>query len=176
MIIYALLTLSFFVLLALANSLYIKGLHGALDYENIQVILKYRATVHQGAGYIVLNGKQENILESKEGELSVFTADYPEVKFHKLRKSIIKWEIISIKEIVNLKQSNILYPIKKWFLRTIGDWWSKPFVGCIYCMSSIHSTYIFFPVLAALQCDIWAYFAYPLYIALTSGISYLIYK
>jgi len=54
---------------------------------------------------------------------------------------------------------HIHYTAKLW----IGAKWCKPLFSCVACMASVHSTYIFWPVMLNIPFEpplIWAYLAY----------------
>ena len=176
MILYYLIFLFFFILLAAANSVYIIGLHSALDYQNLKIELKYKAYLPDGALRIVLNGVVRNIITDETDSIVVHTTDYPKLKISRLNGSNGYVKVFSLKETVDKNHAGLLYLIKQWCQKEFGEWWAKPFVSCVSCMSSVHCSYVFAAVLYALQSDLIWYAAYIPYALLTAGISYLIYR
>lgn len=63
----------------------------------------------------------------------------------------------------------ILWKFRRWAVSTFGEFWSKPICTCPPCMSSLHSTYIYFPALALLGAPAWVYFCWPLYALALAG-------
>jgi hypothetical protein len=39
---------------------------------------------------------------------------------------------------------HLLYSVYEWAEKTFGDFWIKPFIGCVICFASFHGTIWFF--------------------------------
>jgi hypothetical protein len=70
------------------------------------------------------------------------------------------------------EQKGVLWFIEKW---AINKWFYKPLCGCVPCMASFHSTYVYFTFLfVADKLELGYFIIYPLYILALSGLNYLI--
>lgn len=61
----------------------------------------------------------------------------------------------------------ILWPVRYWALKILGDYWSKPFGGCLVCMSGLWSIPVYFYFFDSLL--LW-----PLYVFALAGINRLV--
>lgn len=66
----------------------------------------------------------------------------------------------------------VLWRLDKW---ARDKWFYKPLCGCVPCMASLHSTYVYFTFLYVTDQMVLGYFLiYPIYIIALSGVNYLI--
>lgn len=55
-----------------------------------------------------------------------------------------------------MEDGNILEGYSKWAKKTFGEFWSKPFSGCIRCMASLYGGLLFWPsVIWAFGLHLW---------------------
>jgi len=65
----------------------------------------------------------------------------------------------------------VLWRVSYYGNKILGTFWNKPFYACCTCMSSIHSTYVYFPIVYYTYGISWITIAfYPVYILLVAGI------
>lgn len=50
----------------------------------------------------------------------------------------------------------------------VGEWWSKPIIGCPPCMTSIHGTWFYFAFIHQ------PVYLWPVYVLMLSGMTYAI--
>ena len=72
---------------------------------------------------------------------------------------------------IDLDSRMILYRLRLWSLKHIGEFWSKPLFTCPPCMASVHSTYIYW---FAMPFNIQSLAIWPFYILMLSGLVSLI--
>lgn len=72
----------------------------------------------------------------------------------------------------NEDEKGVLWFVEKW---SQGKWFYKPLCGCIPCMASIHSTYVYWTFMFVSDAINWeSLIIYPIYIIALSGLNYLI--
>ena len=66
----------------------------------------------------------------------------------------------------------VLWRLDKW---AKDKWFYKPLCGCVPCMASIHSTYVYWAFMyVSDEITVSALMIYPVYILALSGLNYLI--
>lgn len=78
---------------------------------------------------------------------------------------------------VDTQYNMILWFIRYYSLKYIGDYWSKPIITCPTCMASIHSTYFYFSYVAINNSDesiSTILIFYPAYVIALAGLNTLI--
>jgi hypothetical protein len=65
----------------------------------------------------------------------------------------------------------VLWFIRYWLLKTVGEFWSKPICTCPPCMASVWGTVVYW---FAVPMDIHTAMIWPLYILMLSGLVALI--
>ena len=74
--------------------------------------------------------------------------------------------------VIDPDNSGVLGGIHYFFVRKFGIFWAKPLFGCVACMASFHSWYIFWPVMVYLFGFSWMMVpVYLLYIPITSALA-----
>lgn len=69
----------------------------------------------------------------------------------------------------------IFYKFALWARIKFGEFWSKPVITCCVCMSSLHSTYVFWPVwYLFMPHDLTHALAYLFYVPLLAGVTTVI--
>lgn len=71
------------------------------------------------------------------------------------------------------KSKGLLWFVSVWCFKTFGMFWSRPLVRCPYCMASVHSLYIFWPVAIFYGFDLIHIPLYFNYAVALSGFIYL---
>jgi hypothetical protein len=71
-------------------------------------------------------------------------------------------------EVVEEEQKGVLWFIEKW---AKDKWFYKPLCGCLPCMASFHSSYVYW---AFQPFTLESLIIYPVYILALSGLNYLI--
>lgn len=75
-----------------------------------------------------------------------------------------KWETEETK--------GVLWFIEKW---AKGKWFYKPLCGCLPCMASFHSTYVYWAYIYIIgYISLNALLFYPIYILALSGLNYIV--
>ena len=67
-------------------------------------------------------------------------------------------------------EKSILWFVKYWLDINLPEFIVKPIAGCMRCMASVHSTYIFWPIVLQFGFSIWLFPLWILYVAILSGI------
>lgn len=71
-----------------------------------------------------------------------------------------------------IENKGVLWFVEKW---AQGKWFHKPLSGCLPCMGSFHSAYVYWGYMYAINnLDLNAILFYPVYVLALSGLNYLI--
>lgn len=70
----------------------------------------------------------------------------------------------------------LLWKVREWSVKTFGEFASKPICTCCPCMASLHSTYVYFPLMVIhFSVNFWiALLCWPVYALALSGLVVLI--
>lgn len=78
---------------------------------------------------------------------------------------------------VDMDSAMVLWRLKFYSLKYIGDYWSKPIITCPMCMASVHSFYVYWAVRPmqsqGLLIEIFTYIGYAFAL---SGLNYMLLK
>ena len=78
---------------------------------------------------------------------------------------------------VNVIESSkmILWKVRYYLKKKLGDFYSKPFISCPVCMASVHSLYFFWPIaISQIGFEWWLIPAYLVYVPVLSGLIYVL--
>ena len=74
--------------------------------------------------------------------------------------------------VIQKEVKGILWFVEKW---AIGKWFYKPVCGCLPCMASLHSTYVYWMFMfVSNEINVESLMMYPIYILALSGLNHLI--
>lgn len=88
-------------------------------------------------------------------------------------RSVIKQEGDRIVEKIEPEEKGVLWFIEKW---SADKWFHKPLCGCLPCMASFHSTYVYWGYMHSTNSlNLNAVIFYPVYILALSGLNSYLY-
>ena len=65
---------------------------------------------------------------------------------------------------------NILGSFHRWVRSKVGVFWTKPIIGCPVCMASVHSSYVYLPVVVLYSVPWYlAVILFPAYVCIVSA-------
>lgn len=90
----------------------------------------------------------------------------------KIERNYDKSDCYNCFKTVQEEVKGVLWFVEEW---AKDKWFYKPLCGCVPCMASFHSTYVYFTFLfVADKMETGYFMIYPLYILALSGLNYLI--
>lgn len=176
--------ISFLIIILLFNSLEIFGFYYACKFEWGDDLVEFEAEIESGELLLLADGIKRGAVSIVEVEHNVTTK--PKTwRFNIPKDSLLAFEPaspqtqitisnISRHTIIEEKSKEILWFIKYYSEKWIGDKWTKPICGCVICMASLHSLLVWIPIYCMMEFHPVHLYFHAVYICALAGFNYLI--
>lgn len=162
------------------NIFAIIGFYAATDYEYADDILEFDATITHGSIQVYADEKPVGVIsrtvEMEERQVQHYKLNIPhgaKVRFDEFTDAHAIIDSVKRLEYIDQESKQLLWFVRYYAKKWLGDKWCKPVACCTICMSSLHSIW-YWMILIKFPFQWWMILIFLLYMVAMAGVQKLI--